>query len=79
MDLHTRPAQRREERQSLDVIHMQVGQQDVDPLEGGGQALPQGSDPGPRIEHDQRALFPLHGNTGGVSPVTGSIGARGSK
>ena len=60
MDLHPRPPQRRKKREPLDVIHMQMGQQDVDLAQVCRKSLTQIPQPRPCIENEQIALAALH-------------------
>ena len=55
------------------MIHVQVGQQDVDSLYVEGQAQPEVADACPRIEHDDRAASSFHRDAGGVAAITDRI------
>ncbi len=68
--------QRPEKAQALDVIHVQVGQQDVDPAQ---RARERGAEPAharPGIEDQHGAVMALDGNTRGVAAIAGGPGPR---
>src|SRR3954451_2940077 len=57
MDLEIRPEEAGEEPESEDVIHVQVRQQDVDPLQLGRHRRAEYANAGAGVEHHERAWF----------------------
>ena len=69
MHLEIRPEERLEEAETLDVIHVQVGQQDVDPGNVALDRISEGADPSPRIENEQASVGGPYFDAGGVASV----------
>ena len=53
------PIERREESETLDVVHVQMGQQDIDAADGRVDGLAQTPDARPRVEHKYRTVLPV--------------------
>jgi hypothetical protein len=56
MDLAGRPKERGKEAEALDVVHVEVGQEDVQPLDGRVNGGSEPADAGPGIERKDRAI-----------------------
>jgi hypothetical protein len=63
MDLLARSMQGFEKPESLNVIHMEMGEEDVDARHLRPYAGPQSSDPCAGIEHHQASIIATHLNT----------------
>ena len=75
MDFRSRAAQGSKEGKTLDMIHVQMREQDVNLLEAWRQTLTQISDPGPGIQNKESLLRSFHRYTGSVSAIAGRVGA----
>ena len=60
---------RREEHQPLDVVHVEVGQQDVHGPRRARHGQAEIADPGAGVEHDGRPVLERHLHAGRVAPV----------
>ena len=69
MDLARGPEERGKEAEPLDVVHMKVGQEDVQPLDSWVDDGAEPTDAGPRIEREDGAIGADDLDRGGVAPV----------
>src|SRR5262249_19030735 len=75
MDLHARVEEWTKEPEPDDVVHVQMGQQHVDPAELCGQLASEGPDPRPRVQHEHGAVPAGHAYTRRVAAVASGGGA----
>src|SRR5581483_11649632 len=73
VDLEARLVERPEEAEADDVVHVEVGQQDVDPPQPAGRPV-DGPDPGPGVEDAQRPRLRPHLDARRVAAVAGGLG-----
>ena len=69
MDLAGGPKERGKEAEALDVVHVEVGQEDVQPLDGRVDGGSEPADAGPGIEREDGAIGAHDLDRGGVAPV----------
>src|SRR5215212_3920304 len=79
MDFNTLAAQWGEEGQALNVIHVQMGEQDVNLRNMWRQALSQISDAGTSVQYKETLLWSFHCYAGCVATIAGRIRARRSE
>ena len=70
MNLARGPKKRGKEAEALDVVHVQVGQQDVHPLGSRVDGSPKPTDASPGVEREDGAIGAHDLDRGGVAPVT---------
>ncbi len=75
-DLGLRPERGREEHQTLDVVEMQMGEQDVDRLLDTGQREPEVADARAGVKDQRAAVRQRHLDAGGVAAVPHRLRAR---
>ena len=76
MHLEVGVVQRVEEAQALDVIHVEVREEHVDPAHAFGQARREPADPGAGIEHEELTGVVAHLDARRVPAVAHGVGAR---
>jgi hypothetical protein len=69
VNLARRPKERRKEAEALDVVHVEVGQEDVQPLDGRVNRGSEPADAGPGIEREDGAVGAYDLDRGGIAPV----------
>jgi hypothetical protein len=69
MNLARGPKERGKEAEALNVVHVEVGQEDVHPLDGRVNGGPQPTDAGPGVEREDGAIGAGDLDCGGVAPV----------
>ena len=77
VDLGRRVIERAEEAQSLDVVHVEMGEQDVDRLVSAGIGA-EPADARAGVEHQQRAVIASHLDCRGIAAVAGGLRSRSS-
>jgi hypothetical protein len=71
--------ERLEEAQALDVVHVKVGQKDVNFADVGVDTGAETADAGPRIENEQLSAAAFNGDTGRVAAIADCGEARFGK
>src|SRR5262245_25854429 len=74
MDLRARIVQRSEEAQSLDVVHMEERQEEIDTPDGSVELGAEAADAGPRVEYQHGSLRPTHLDARGIASVADGVG-----
>jgi hypothetical protein len=70
MDINSRMMERTEKTQPLDVVHVEVSEEDVDPSDIRRDLCSESADAGASIEHKHRAVVPTHLNGRCVSSIS---------
>src|SRR5688572_18097845 len=79
MNFRLRVAKDTKEPETLDMIHMQVSKENIHPAQGARQRKAQAPDASSSVQNKHCAIIPSYFNTGGVSPITGSVKTRGGQ
>src|ERR1043166_2249004 len=77
MRFHSRIVQRPEKTEALDVVHVQMGEQQIDSTQFAGQFATEQSNARTGIEHQHRALVPFDLYARSGPAIAGGIGAGG--
>jgi hypothetical protein len=75
MDFDCWVIERTKKAQPLDVIHVEVGEKDVNPSGRRRDLCAQSTDAGASVEREHGAVFRTHFDCWGVSPVTDCLGS----
>lgn len=69
MDIATGLEQRSEEAEALDVVHVEMGEKDVDPARNARDDSAQGPDARASVQDDERGVLRFEGHAGRVAAV----------
>src|SRR5262249_33646259 len=76
LDLHPWIVKRRKEAESLNVVHVQMGEKDVHPCQRLRERNSESADAGSGVENEQRAIATAHFHARGVAAVPRGFRAR---